>query len=75
MKSFLPSILKDAGIAPQTSLEVEEVKPRLDCNVCGMSFRKGPCPENGEKTTCEVCLDHFWHVEMDGVVVCGVTEN
>ena len=76
MKSFLPSILRQAGIPPQTSLEVEGDSPLpLHCGYCGMSFRRSPCPENGEWTVCGMCCDHFWHVERDGVVVCGVTEN
>jgi len=122
MKSFPPSILRQAGVPPQTSLEVEGdtlscaadsagAKPSrpsapsaeasnvahgngseataddtdgadanslplpLHCGSCGMSFRRAPCPENGEWTVCGMCCDHFWHVERDGVVVCGVTEN
>ena len=76
MKSFLPSILRQAGIPPQTSLEVEGDTPLpLHCGSCGMSFRRSPCPENGEWTVCGMCCDHFWHVERDGVVVGGVTEN
>lgn len=82
MKGFLPSILRQAGIAPQTSLEVDVngnvrcwTSPPHHCGSCGMSFRRAPCPENGEWTVCGMCCDHFWHVERDGVVVCGVTEN
>lgn len=74
MKSFLPSILRE--IPPQTSLEVEADTPRpLCCGSCGMSFRRAPCPENGKWTTCGMCLDHFWHADLDGVLVVGVVEH